>query len=215
MFTRNAGRFLVTSMTNNVPSRGKRNWVRKPLGTGLAKSKMFKVPVKRVLPDDEAAEIKRLYDNYRCQMKSLRQYFFEESCRAAQTGDTAQLKLRLENEEHARLMEENELENQKTAALREIRLRAQAEETQKKVMASLIHAEKEKEMHQAEFEAFLELQKGKPIIQRGEIQRAIEEALANEVDLNFAIDLDGYVYRGKVTDMSNVPEEKRERLQSS
>lgn len=54
-----------------------------------------------------------------------------------------------------------------------------------------------------------------PIIQRGQIERAIEEALANPVDFNFAIDLEGYVYRGKVTDITQVPEESRERLCTS
>lgn len=94
-----------------------------------------------------------------CSPLSCRQYFYEEACRAAESGDTAQLKLRLEDEEHARLVEENRLENEKTAALREIRLKAEAEQTQKKVLASLLQAEKEKEMYQAEFESFLQLQK--------------------------------------------------------
>ena len=88
-----------------------------------------------------------------------RQFFFEESCKAAQSGEAAQLKLQLEDEEHARLVEENRLENEKTAALREIRLRKAAEETQKKVLSSLVKAEKEKEGYLADFEAFLQQQK--------------------------------------------------------
>ena len=54
-----------------------------------------------------------------------------------------------------------------------------------------------------------------PFIQPENIEKAIEEALANPVDVNFAIDLDGYVYRGKETSIDNIPEEKRERLCSN
>ena len=54
-----------------------------------------------------------------------------------------------------------------------------------------------------------------PFIQPENMEKAIEEALANPVDVNFAIDLDGYVYRGKETSIDNIPEEKRERLCSN
>jgi hypothetical protein len=49
--------------------------VRKPLGSPMAKSKMFRIAPKKFIPADEKAEVKRLYDNYFHQMKSLRQLF--------------------------------------------------------------------------------------------------------------------------------------------
>ena len=38
----------------------------------MAKSKIFRVAQKKFIPADEKAEVKRLYDNYNHQMKSLR-----------------------------------------------------------------------------------------------------------------------------------------------
>ena len=72
MFSRSGSRVLNLINTTCIQSRGKRDWVRKPLGSPMAKSKLFRIPQKPTLPEDEKAEIKRLYDNYKNQMKSLR-----------------------------------------------------------------------------------------------------------------------------------------------
>nr|CAG4642117.1 EOG090X0FQ9 [Eurycercus lamellatus] len=212
MFSRNVSRFLNAMNASYVPTRGKRFWTRKPLGSPMAKSKMFKIPQKPNLPQDEKAEIKRLTDNYNNQMKAIRQYFFYQSLKQAESGDTAQLKLKLEDEEHARLVEENRLMNEQVAAQRDQRLQAEAERTKERVLASLIKKEKETEVFKSDFNSFIEKQQATPFIWRDDIERAIEEALANPVNFNFAIDLDGYVYRGKETSIENIPEESRERL---
>jgi len=51
-----------------------------------------------------------------------------------------------------------------------------------------------------------------PIISKENIEKAIEEALANPEDFNYAIDLEGYVYRGKETSIDKIPPESREKL---
>nr|CAG4648946.1 EOG090X0FQ9 [Polyphemus pediculus] len=193
-------------------SRGKKVWVRKPMGLPMAKSKQFKIPVKPNLPEDEKREIKRLYDRYKTEMKSLQRYFFEQSLKLADSGESSQLKLRQEEEEHQRLMMENQLENEKTAKLREQRLAAEFEETKEKVLRSLIRKEKENESLHADLLTFVKEQEALPFIKKEDIETAIETALANPVNFNFAIDLQGYVYRGKETNLSDIPEEKRERL---
>nr|CAG4637425.1 EOG090X0FQ9 [Ceriodaphnia reticulata]SVE73252.1 EOG090X0FQ9 [Ceriodaphnia reticulata] len=215
MFSRSGSRLLSLINTTCIQNRGKRVWVRKPLGSPMAKSKLFRIPQKPVLPEDEKAEIKRLYDNYKHQMKSLKHYFFEQSLKQAESGEVAQMKHKTEEEEHVRLMEENRLENEKTAKLREERLKIEAEKTREKVLASLIVKEQENKLYEAQIEAFLQQQKSTPFIQPENIEKAIEEALANPTNLNFAIDLDGYVYRGKETSIDQIPEEKRERLCSN
>nr|CAG4647478.1 EOG090X0FQ9 [Megafenestra aurita]SVE92712.1 EOG090X0FQ9 [Megafenestra aurita] len=212
MFSRSGSRFFKVLNTSFIQSRSKKVWVRKPLGSPMAKSKLFRIPQKPVLPEDETAEIKRLYDNYKNEMKSLRQYFFEQSLKQAESGEVAQMKVKLEEEEHARLMEVNRLENEKTSRLREERLAIEAEKTREKVLSSLIKTEKENQILEAKAEAFLQKQILEPTISSQDLERAIEEALANPVDFNFAIDLDGYVYRGKETSIDKIPEEKRERL---
>nr|SVE73880.1 EOG090X0FQ9 [Daphnia atkinsoni] len=215
MFGRSRTRVLNIINISYIQSRSKRVWVRKPLGSPMAKSKIFRISPKPILPDDENAEIKRLYDNYKNSMKSLRQYFFEQSLKQAESGEVAQMKHRLEAQEHERLMEENRLENEKVSMLREERLKIQAEKTQQYVLASLMKKEGDVKLHDVQMEAFLAKQMSTPFIQAENIEKAIEDALANPVNFNFAIDLDGYVYRGKDTAIDMIPEEKRERLNSN
>lgn len=76
MFSRSGSRFFKVLNTSFIQSRSKKVWVRKPLGSPMAKSKLFRIPQKPVLPEDETAEIKRLYDNYKNEMKSLRYLIF-------------------------------------------------------------------------------------------------------------------------------------------
>lgn len=45
------------------------------------------------------------------------------------------------------------------------------------------------------------------------IDRAIEDALASPVDHNYAIDLEGHIYRGHKTKPSDVPPEELEKIQ--
>lgn len=47
-------------------------WKRKPMWLGTAKSKIFRVPPRIRLPDEEAIEIKRLCNNYRTYRKSIK-----------------------------------------------------------------------------------------------------------------------------------------------
>lgn len=69
------------------------------------------------------------------------------------------MKHRLEEEEHIRLMEENRLENEKTAKLREEKLKIQAEKKRENILASLINKEEETRLYEIQIEAFLEKQK--------------------------------------------------------
>lgn len=47
---------------------------RKPRWMPRAKSKMFKVPPRPVIPIEDTLELQRLHNNYRCQVKSIRKY---------------------------------------------------------------------------------------------------------------------------------------------
>ena len=69
------------------------------------------------------------------------------------------MKHKYEEEEHIRLMEENRLENEKIAKLREERLKIEAEKTRERVLASLIVKEAETKLFEAEIDSFLQQQK--------------------------------------------------------
>jgi len=185
-----------------VPKRGKRVWPRKPIGGPPAPSKQFRIPVKPIVPQDEQAEHKRLLNNYRSQMKALQQYFYEQSLKQAESGESAQLKLKEEDDEHNRLMEENRIENEKTALLREERLRVEFETTRERVLQSLMKKEKEDALYQEKLLDFIKEQEATPFISKEEVERAIEEALSNPVNFNFAIDFRGNVYRDVPSDLT-------------
>lgn len=46
-------------------------WKRKPIWLPTAKSKMYKIPQRPVIPIEDQCELKRLFNNYRTIMKSL------------------------------------------------------------------------------------------------------------------------------------------------
>jgi len=200
MFTLRSGISLTKSLNPfYITKRGKRVWQRKPIGLPTAPSKLFRVPKHPDVPLDEQREVKRLLNNYRTQMKSLQQYFYEQSMKQAESGETAQLKLKEDDDEHLRLMEENRIENEKTAALREQRLSAEFETTREKVLQSLIKKEKDDSLYQDKLLSFISEQEGTPFIRPEDIDKAIEEALSNPVNFSFAIDFKGNIYRDHVT----------------
>lgn len=47
-------------------------WKRKPIWLPTAKTKVFRVPKRPVIPIEDSLELKRLYNNYRTYMTSLR-----------------------------------------------------------------------------------------------------------------------------------------------
>jgi Mitochondrial ribosome subunit S26 len=67
-----ASRRFLPGSTPNVSVR----W-RKPFALGTAPTKVFRIPKKPVMPEDQEAEFMRLTKNYKTYMKSIRfQYFF-------------------------------------------------------------------------------------------------------------------------------------------
>ena len=47
-------------------------WKRKPIWLPTAKTKLFRVPVRPKIPEDEKLEIQRLYNNYRTYYRSVK-----------------------------------------------------------------------------------------------------------------------------------------------
>lgn len=59
-------------LISQLPSIQCVRWKRKPQWLGTAKTKIFRVPVKPQIPIEEVLELRRLYNYYRTNMKSLR-----------------------------------------------------------------------------------------------------------------------------------------------
>lgn len=178
-------------------------WRRKPRWLPVAKSKLNRVPERKRQPPDEREELKRLYNNYNLQMRSLMQYFREEAKIKEQTSsaDNIILSPEQEEEEFQRCMQENESWNAKIAQERELRLQNQRQQTAKAVQEHIEQAKAEEEERLAKIEAIVRREKelAKTYITRENLDEAINHALANPVDHNFSIDLKGNIYRGRDT----------------
>uniref|UniRef100_A0A1A9X0Z4 Small ribosomal subunit protein mS26 n=1 Tax=Glossina brevipalpis TaxID=37001 RepID=A0A1A9X0Z4_9MUSC len=180
-------------------------WRRKPRWLPVAKSKMFRIPQHKPQSLEEKTELLRLHNNYRTQMRSLRRYLIEENQRIAETTTTDHFVLTAEQEEEEfhRCLQENEKWNKEINTIRELRLAKEREERKIYVEEKLQLAEERKEEHMQRIESLVRKEKelSKTFITREKLDEAIEYALANPVDYNFALDIQGNMYRGR----TNIP----------
>lgn len=187
---------------------------RKPRWLPTAKSRLFTIPKRPVIPVEETREIQRLYNNYRTSLRAVRHHLREEYLRTSATSEVALQQAAEEEAEHQRLMEYNRMENERIAALREIRIKKELEDDLARVAASKQKLAEQAAIKQEEaLRIITETQElVKTFIKRENLEKAIEHALANPVDYNSAIDHEGHIYRGRNTKVQDVPEEDREKL---
>ncbi|KAK8748588.1 hypothetical protein OTU49_015873 [Cherax quadricarinatus] len=187
-------------------------WI-KPRWVPVAKSKMFRIPERKPLPLEEEVELRCLYNNYYMAMRAIRRHLCEERLRVSDTSELA-IKAEEEQAEHDQLMEHNSQENLRVAALREARIKKEFEADLARVTASKEKLAKDAE--KAEEEALRIINETqefvKTFIKREDFEKAIETALANPVDYNFAIDQQGNIFRGRSTRPEDVAEEDKEKL---
>ncbi|KRT79044.1 hypothetical protein AMK59_7249, partial [Oryctes borbonicus] len=168
-------------------------WRRKPRWVPVAKSKMFRVPQRPVISEDEAMEIKRLFNNYRTQMKSIRRYMVEKTMASfARTADPKDIQ-RIQDEDFARCSKINDEWN---ASVQVDRVKFFKDTFENYINSAKESLRKHEELNQLQLEEAEKLvaeqkEAAKTFITEANIDEAIERALANPVDYNFAIDLDG------------------------
>ncbi|KAK3865863.1 hypothetical protein Pcinc_028556 [Petrolisthes cinctipes] len=187
---------------------------RKPLWLPPAKSKMFKIPPRKYIPEEESRELLRLYNNYRTQMKIIRRHLKNEVERTAATSELALQQAAEEEAEHQALMEYNLQENLRVAALREKRVQKEFEAEMARVEATKKYQEERALLAEEEaMRIITETQEfAKSFIKREDLEQAIETAIANPVDYNFAVDNEGHVFRGRLTKPQDTDEKDWEKL---
>ena len=139
----------------------------------------------------------------RLQMRSLRQYLREEVLRlnVTSTADHIVLTPEQEEAEFARCMQENEAWNHKISVERNERLLKERAQQAVKIRERLEAARVREEERMERIEEIVRREKelAKTFITHENLETAIEQALANTVDYNFSIDLQGNIYRGRTT----------------
>ncbi|KAH8337734.1 hypothetical protein KR067_011807 [Drosophila pandora] len=183
-------------------------WRRKPRWLPVAKSKMFRVPERKKQSEEERTELMRLHNQYKTQLRSVRQFLREEVVRHEETSTADHIVLTPEQEEaeFLKCVDINANWNAKIAKERDQRLAKEREEkvayVQERLEARQLREEERRE--QANLRVMREIESSKTFITRENLDAAIGTALANPVDHNFAIDLAGNLYRGR--NSSQVPD---------
>lgn len=182
---------IATSIINFQSVRYKR--FRKPLWMGRAKTKMFKVVPRKVIPVEEERELIRLHNNYRTQVRSIRTFLeanWKEKTEETIDHEAVQRKFEedlqrtlLLNKEWAEQLRpvresftENQLKMYLDNALEKIEQKRVKKETQT--------AKTEELVRQVKADA-------KNFITQDNIDEAIDRALENTVDYNYALSLKG------------------------
>ena len=109
----------------------------------------------------------------------------------------------LNDEENVRVAERRKERLQKEAEERKIQIAKELEEFNESERVRLLAVDKEVEKHISEM---------KNIILMEDIEKAIETALANPLDLEYAIDKQGHIFRGRTTKSKKVDEKDYEKI---
>lgn len=191
--TKIISKILTSTTCVPTPNLQILRWKRKPRWMPVAKSKIFRVPERPVIPEDERAELMRLYNNYRNYMKSIRRYVVaKHQASLAITTDEKDIQKVFEDD-FQRCNEINDKWNAAVGLERQIYFEKVLEDSVNTAKQALAKAEEKKQLQLELAENIIAEQKeaAKTFITADNIDQAIEHALANPVDYNFAIDLDG------------------------
>ncbi|SPP77036.1 probable 28S ribosomal protein S26, mitochondrial [Drosophila guanche] len=178
-------------------------WRRKPRWLPVAKSKMFRVPERKKQTEEERTELMRLHNQYKTQLRSVRQFLREEVVRHEETSTADHIVLTPEQEEaeYQALLAANAEWNATIARERDQRLAKERDEkvayVQERLEALKLRDEERRE--RANEAVLREIERSKTYITREGLTAAIETALANPVDPNFAIDMSGNLYQGRTS----------------
>lgn len=189
-------------------------WARKPMWMGTAKSKLFRVPKRPQIPVEEMEELKRLYNNYRTTMKSIKRFLENKySLNAIETADPEQQK-RLFEEDYVRCNEINAKWNEQQRLIREKQAEERLAKALQQAEQTIVEFEQQQRVQMQQIEEIVRQEKenSKNFITPENLDEAIDKALANAVDYNYAIDLAGNVYKGRETTPESVEAREKQTL---
>ncbi|XP_041982621.1 probable 28S ribosomal protein S26, mitochondrial [Aricia agestis] len=185
---------------------------RKPRWLPVAKSKIYRIPKRPSVSEEERLELLRINNNYKTQMRAIRRFYHEDMILEKSSRDSAssELSQRLEAEEWERCVQLNEQWNQQVAADREVRRQEELAAMEEYALARMEEKDRKlrEEIAKASEEIRREKERSSTYITPENLEEAIDRALANPTDYNYAIDLKGNMYPGRDTPIANKKEEK-------
>lgn len=111
----------------------------------MAKSKIYRIPKRPVVSQEERLELMRINNNYKTQMRAIRRFYHEEMIKEKSTLESAssEMSQKLEAEEWERCVQLNEKWNAQVAAEREERRKKELEEMEEYALARIVAKDKE------------------------------------------------------------------------
>lgn len=185
-------------------------WKRKPIWLPTAKSKVFRVPKRPVIPVEENDELLRLYNNYRTYMTSFKAHLRQ----IAKENEIQSDKMASEQPEEEDFKARNVINdewNAKIAEEREARLALLREKRRNNVLQNMLEREQKQEALKAKFSELVRKAKedSPTFITAENVDAAIEECLASVVNHNSALDLEGNWHEGKYPPIPPVEETQK------
>ncbi|KFM82070.1 putative 28S ribosomal protein S26, mitochondrial, partial [Stegodyphus mimosarum] len=173
---------------------------RKPKWLPTAPSKLYRIPEHPYVPPDEKELILELLDEYNRKIESLRKLFQAEvKQKDVDEGNTLEQQKK-DEAEFRLLLEENKKENEKIRAIREETLERIFQEKQ----LQLLQLEEDRKLEEQRIKERVEdivkkeKEKSASYINYDNLDTAVEQAMDNPVNVNFAITPDGNViWEGK------------------
>ncbi|XP_024224265.1 probable 28S ribosomal protein S26, mitochondrial isoform X2 [Bombus impatiens] len=119
-------------------------WKRKPIWLPTAKSKLFRIPNRPVIPIEEYNELKRLHNNYKTLMKSIMSFFVEKHKEVQVSLDTSVVQKNMQKDFEI-CCSINDKWNKEVAMIREERLAREGKARQEEIARRLQAKERERE----------------------------------------------------------------------
>jgi len=137
-------------------------------------------------------------------------YLYEDDLKAGDTGEAALIAAKKEEMLHQQNINDNEEINKRIAAARVERLKREAEERKEMIEQELREYEEREASRLERVEEYVDKQIDEMDhrIKEEDLVKAIETALANPVDFEYAIDLKGNIFRGRKTRSKKVDPSK-------
>lgn len=175
---------------------------------------MFVDPPKSLISQEETEHIEELKDQYMVRMRALHMYLLEDDLKNSDTGEAGKIAAKKEEKEHLKLIQLNEDDNKRVAAVRADRLKLEAEERKARIAQELEEFQFNETKRIAKADEMVERHKDEMEnrIRREDLEKAIETALANPVDFEYAIDTAGNIFRGRTTKSKKINSTEFEKI---
>lgn len=109
---------------------------RKPRWLPVAKSKIYRIPKRPEVTEEERLELLRINNNYHTQMRAIRRFYHEEMIKEKSTLEsaTSEMSIRVEADEWERCIKVNEEWNAKVAAERDERRKVEQAAREERIL---------------------------------------------------------------------------------